>query len=108
MAWYPILCHAQTASAIRGSFITYHRFTTAPTWDAALDRLLSHLGNVMHALSSDGLCAVIAYIYRYLRMGFALSQDGFCAMVAYPFIIFHRFTAAPTWHAALDRLLSPR
>ena len=39
VAWYPILCHAQTASAIRGSFITYHRFRTVPVWDAALDRL---------------------------------------------------------------------
>lgn len=25
VAWYPILCHATTAHAIKGSFITYHR-----------------------------------------------------------------------------------
>jgi hypothetical protein len=26
VAWYPILCHSTTAHAIKGSFITYHRF----------------------------------------------------------------------------------
>jgi hypothetical protein len=38
VAWYPILCHAHTASNIRGSFITYHRFRYAPAWDSVFDK----------------------------------------------------------------------
>ena len=38
VAWYPILCHSQTARAIKGSFITYHRLSVASSWDAFLDK----------------------------------------------------------------------
>ena len=37
VAWYPILCHSQTANAIRGSFITYHRLTVRESWDDVFD-----------------------------------------------------------------------
>ena len=37
VAWYPILCHSQTAHAIRGSFITYHRLAVTDAWDTPFD-----------------------------------------------------------------------